>query len=227
MIISHKYKFIFIKTAKTAGTSVEIALSKYLGNDDIITPLAAVDENIRRERGYRGPQNFRVPFRKYNAADWARFVFRRNRLAFYNHAPAQLVQQALDPGIWKSYFKFCFERNPWDKIVSYYYWRNPEEPRPTLSDFIESGGAYALRGFELYTAGGEILVDRVCMFEHLGDEMKQIASIVGLPETPELPRTKATHRIDKRSYRQIFTEADRRKVSQVFAREIAHFGYEW
>ena len=38
MIISHKYKFIFIKTRKTAGTTIEYNLSKYLGNDDIIAP---------------------------------------------------------------------------------------------------------------------------------------------------------------------------------------------
>ena len=38
MIISHKYKFIFIKTRKTAGTTIEYNLSKYLGHNDIITP---------------------------------------------------------------------------------------------------------------------------------------------------------------------------------------------
>ena len=38
MIVSHKYKFIFIKTRKTAGTSIEYNLSKYLGKEDIITP---------------------------------------------------------------------------------------------------------------------------------------------------------------------------------------------
>ena len=38
MIISNKYKFIFIKTRKTADTTIEYNLSKYLGNDDIISP---------------------------------------------------------------------------------------------------------------------------------------------------------------------------------------------
>ena len=38
MIISHKHKFIFLKTRKTAGTSVQIALSGICDQDlDIIT----------------------------------------------------------------------------------------------------------------------------------------------------------------------------------------------
>lgn len=31
MIVSHRYRYIFIKTKKTAGTSIEIALSRHCG----------------------------------------------------------------------------------------------------------------------------------------------------------------------------------------------------
>ena len=37
MIISHKHKFIFLKTIKTAGTSIQAALEEHCGKDDIIT----------------------------------------------------------------------------------------------------------------------------------------------------------------------------------------------
>ena len=52
MIISHKYKFIFLKTTKTAGTSVEISLSRFCGDDDIITPIDFADEAIRQPVSY-------------------------------------------------------------------------------------------------------------------------------------------------------------------------------
>jgi len=37
MIISHRHRYIFIKTRKTAGASVELALVQSCGPDDIMT----------------------------------------------------------------------------------------------------------------------------------------------------------------------------------------------
>lgn len=227
MIISHKYRFIFIKTEKTAGTSVEIGLTKFLGAEDVITPISPEDEKLRADLGYRGPQNHFVPFGKYTGGDWARMLRHRKRLAFYNHVPAQFIRQYLGEERWKSYYKFTFERNPWDKAVSLYFWEHQAPPRPTISEFIESGGLHRIRGFELYAINGQIAVDRVCKYERLDDELGEIASQLGLPEKPSLVRAKSTQRTDKRSYRDVLNGQDRDQIAKVFAREIAYFGYEW
>jgi hypothetical protein len=47
MIVSHEHKFIFLKSKKTAGTSIELALSQLCGPSDILTPLTRIDEASR------------------------------------------------------------------------------------------------------------------------------------------------------------------------------------
>ena len=51
-------QFIFLKTRKTAGTSIELALSDLCGARDIITPLTETDEALRANG--RGAQNWRL-----------------------------------------------------------------------------------------------------------------------------------------------------------------------
>ena len=71
MIISHSRKFIFVKTYKTAGSSLEIALSKYCARGDILTPLDADEELQRRALTGLGAQNYGKPARRYRIEDVA------------------------------------------------------------------------------------------------------------------------------------------------------------
>src|ERR1051326_1226986 len=130
MILSHRYRFIFIKTRKTAGTSIEIALSRFCGADDVITPISYEDEMMRAALGYRGPQNYEfgsdqrlLPIGPATATnvDAAGAEVGRNTWKFFNHIPARLIRERVGPSVWNAYFKFCFVRNPWDTIISNYY----------------------------------------------------------------------------------------------------------
>ena len=61
MILSHTRRFIFIKTRKVSGTSMEISLSKNCGGDDVITPISYEDELVRLDEGGCLPQNYGDP----------------------------------------------------------------------------------------------------------------------------------------------------------------------
>jgi hypothetical protein len=64
LIYSKKNNFLFLKGVKVAGTSVEIALSKLCGNQDIISPIANIDERTRVQLKIRHAQNY-GPSRKH------------------------------------------------------------------------------------------------------------------------------------------------------------------
>lgn len=129
MIISHKHKFIFLKTRKTAGTSIEISLSRYCGKDDVITPITPEDEKIRQKLNIY-PQNYSFGNRKNTLFKILKklnlkkpsYLYPISGYHFLSHSPGTYVKNIVGDEIWNSYFKFCFDRNPWDKTISKYFW---------------------------------------------------------------------------------------------------------
>jgi len=229
MILSHRQKFIFFKTNKTAGTSLEIALSGFCGPRDIITPVAAPDEALRRQLGYPGPQNYYLPLKFYTRSDWMRLLRRGRLFKFYNHIAACKVKPRVDPRIWDHYFKFCFTRNPWDRFVSFYYWRTRKDSPISRADFLDSPTMKLLikRSYDLYTQDGQLLVDKVYRFENLDQALRDIRKRCGLPAELKLPRTKASYRKARQPYQELLSAAERDKIARLFASEIKRFGYRF
>lgn len=227
MIISHRHRFIFIKTWKTAGTSLEIALSRHCGPDDVITPiLDEADGRLRRELGYRGEQHHTIPWSRHSVGEKVTALRKRRRTAFYNYGPARKVRNRIDPEFWRTYFKFCVERNPWDKAVSASYWEHQTEPRPPMAEFLRTGYG-KMPAYDLYALDGLVAVDRVYRFEERDEMLGDLGERLGLSGPIELPRTKATQRSDRRHYREVFAPEERKLIAIMAAREIASFGYEW
>ena len=116
MLISHRYKFIYTKTVKTASTSVEAYFERFcLPDGEGLPPTDARDEHESETGiiGYRGKLREK---RKW-------FQYRGKRLAnprWFHHMPAALIQRQIGAEIWDSYFKFCVVRNPFEKAISAY-----------------------------------------------------------------------------------------------------------
>ena len=223
MIVSHHYQFIFLTTKKTAGTSIEIALSQYCNGNDILSRIGRWDSPIRMRLGYQGPANYLVPPERFSRGEWWWHHLMRREIAFYNHMPAGELRKRLAPETWSSYFKFCFERNPWDRAISAYYLENRNRRRPP--DFHSS-----LRRLEragLLSIDGRIAVDRVLLHENLHDALEELRVRLGLPGPLRLPDAKRQFRKDRRPYQEWYSPEDRAFVAAACASEIEAFGYRF
>lgn len=229
MIISHRHRLVFVKTRKTAGTSVEIALSGVCGPADVITGISVRDEETRRARGVRGPQNTPVPLRRMTPRLLYHWIRERRRPRYFTHEPAWLLRDVLGARTWSRYLTFTIERNPWDKAVSLYYWRTRgREPRPGFSEYLRSVDPDSLSNFALYSDGAEIIVDEVLRYEDLPGTLEQLWRSAGLPGRPDLPQAKSGHRPEAtRDYRDLYADVDVELVRDVCSREISALGYRF
>ena len=227
MIISHRHKFIFLKTVKTGGTSVEIALSRYCGAEDVVTPISPEDEPIRREMGIV-PRNYLAPRAAYDFADYYRLLMQsEEKKLYWNHITAGEIRERIGDEIWNSYFKFTVERNPWDKTVSDYYWRASRGgPQSFRAYFRKYRGRFKHFNFPRYSIEGHPAVDAIIRYEHLIDDLTSALQRVGIAFDGSLPRAKGTSRKDRRHYSELLTPVQQQTIAEHFRPEIELLGYE-
>jgi hypothetical protein len=229
MIISHKHRFIFVKTAKTAGTSIEVFLSQQCDPMDIVTPITPPVE-AHSPRNYIARVN---PIRELLQRPEGLLAALRSaltrRVRFYNHMPASLVQKRVPAHVWNSYFKFCVERNPWDKVLSHYHMRAARQGGSLSLDQYLVTGKFPVNYFR-YTdpAGEKIIVDRVLRYETLIDDLAEVFSKLNVHFEGSLGiRAKSEYRTDHTPYQLVFNAEQRKIVEKAFAREIELHGYRF
>ena len=151
MIISHEHKFIFVKTEKTAGTSMEVYLSTHCGPLDVVTPIIPhVEPHISR-----------------------------NHEGYYNHIPACAIRDQIDQNCWDTYFKFCVERNPWDKTISHYHMVKSRWNAGLSFERYLLEGKFPIN-FPKYTDlknPSKVIVDEVLYYEHLVDNLDRVGAL--------------------------------------------------
>jgi hypothetical protein len=223
VIVSHSRRFIFIKSEKTGGTSVEAALSKHCREDDIVTPLGDY---------------------WFNRDELGQWIHREmNTEGFLQHDSAEDVKRKVPAEVWDAYFKFSIARNPWDRVVSDFWWQARHRAEMTLSrrwyhrlgvpfdefgetrkrfrDFVASDWRTNDR---FYLRDGSLCVDFVIRYERLSEDLGEVCRRVELPPL-QLARLKVGFRPGVHGYRDYYDESGKAIVQKRHENDIRLFGY--
>ena len=212
MIASFAHDFIFVKTRKVGGTSLEIVLSSWCGEADICSPITTDDEEIRRAYGGRA-QNYRDG---------------DGSIRFFNHMPAAEIAEAL-PDLWSTALKFTVDRHPYEKVVSRAWWNIGKRGRPEsefASEIDKAIDSKSYLNWPLYAEGGQVLVDEVWRYEDMWSRLDDLAAKLSLPAPRSLPQAKGQHRKDRRPAQEILTSAQRRRIHEDARFEFELLGYQ-
>lgn len=211
MLLSHKYEFIFIKTRKTAGTSIEVDFAPELGPDDVITPVyPAVPGHEPRNYHSRNP------------------IRRWRKQTYHNHAPARVIRDLAGRQVYDRYFKFCVDREPVSKCKSMYRMTTLDSsfamhnPDMTWDEFVEYG-KFPVDSAVYLDRDGSLMVDRILRYENLNAELLDVASQLGLPFAGLQSQAKGGLR-EKGPEIQV-SPAQRQKIYDAFAPTLRHTGY--
>ncbi|MBU1168622.1 MAG: sulfotransferase family 2 domain-containing protein [Proteobacteria bacterium] len=217
MLVSHRKKFIYTKTRKTAGTSVESYFEKYCLPEGDWTFSHARDETVCEQGiiGFRGSQS--------------------GDKTWWNHMPAADICGLIGQEIWRNYFKFCVVRNPFDKVVSAFHFfgtQRPPEPGIEPDLLVRQFRAWLkenqkVMDRETYMINNLIAMDYFIRYEHLKEGICHVCDHLGLPFEPhDIPVLKAGVRdrcIDLRDY---YDESSYAIVEANYRFELDYFGYK-
>ena len=240
MLISHRKKFIFTKTKKTASTSVESYFEKYCMPEGQWVFSHAKEEYVGKEGiiGYRGGN--------------------RRKQIWYNHMPAAKIRDRIGTSLWNSYFKFTVVRNPFDKLISGFYMQEKRlrnyntaqrlwiiaqklsgkaNPRDYIvgdsqierfRSWIRNGGAAggAMLDRNKYLINGDICIDFFIRYEDLENGIKHICDKLDIAFEPEnIPDFKSGMRNKQFSLSEFYDQETINVVNSLYAFELNHFGY--
>jgi len=183
MIISHTNKFIFIKSEKTAGSSVEHAILPHLLNTDVYMS-----------------DSHTLPFQ----------VIENYCIDIFD------------------YFKFSIVRNPYDKMVSHYYWQQSIENNRYRSFDIFVKEFYdhkTISNWKYYSINNEYIMDKVIKFENLQNDLKNLPININIDISNIFE--KSNIRPANIAYQELYSKTSKEMVEEQCYNEIEMFNYKF
>lgn len=164
-MISHKKEFIFIHIPKTSGNSLSLYLKTYLAN-----------KVIRRTSRVGPGQGIDIICEK-NKCD-----IKHKTITYY---------RGMYPELYNKYFKFTIVRNPYDRLISLYFWCRSNMPftKESFIKFLSRG----IRSQVSYLIDKDkVVMDHICKFENLQEDLGIVFDRLGIEEKMIYPHLNAS-----------------------------------
>lgn len=155
---------------------------------------------------------------------------------WFNHMSAAVIRERLGEKIWSEYFKFTIIRNPFDKVISQFYFAIsgqggadpisiPEGGEiPAFQQWISSGVKRLDRN--KYFIDGEICVDKFIRYENLIADLKGVCEVLQIDfDRNALPTFKSGIRSKRIPVRDYYDPESISIVQNLYGWELDNFGY--
>lgn len=205
-IVSFKHNFVFIKTTKTAGTSIEVDLSERLEDEAIVTRIGAPS----------------APHRARN--------FETSEGTFFNHMSGAQIREIIGRPKYDRMFKFCVEREPVEKCISHFHMLRNSPLHSQNGAYTLSWNDYCLsRNFpididkysEVQDGQRLPLVDQILRYETLGEDLPRLLRQLGIDNFVLSAREKSTFRNNRLVSHQEVTREQKEAIASAFAESSA------
>ena len=214
MIISHKHKYIFIHCHKCAGTTIEQQLNKSLGDFDIIVGSTKQGEQLQK-----------------NSEKWSH----------WKHATADDISNNHNYA-WQKYYKFASVRNPYDRVVSWYFWWKTkwykgsnkikmihignEVNKMTFDEYVKSIFTWqtsTLFNYHRMLFTDKFEMDGIIRCENIQSDFDKVCNKLKIKKIQLPYRNASKHK----HYSNYYTDESTEIVYQQFKKDIKYFGYEF
>jgi hypothetical protein len=227
-MIDHINKFIFVRMAKCASTSMMVnlfcnSIKGDISNCGVTTKNLKNDEGEYSDQYTNLVQNIEELYRENLDNGWSHDP---------NHIPLEHIKKNLDTEIFATYFKFAFVRNPYTRLVSAFnysnWWYNKFRPEgltkrhKTFKEFVKFENINGKYGLQLKWTHG---CDFIGRYENLHNDYNIICTKLNLLNKT-LVKSNESYKRDKH-YTEYYDNDTREIVEERYAEDIQYFGYKF
>lgn len=195
-MISHKLKFIFIHIPKTSGNSLSLFLKDFID-----------DKVIHRTSNMGEKQGISIICEKTNKD------IKHMDITYYKNTYGEKIND---------YFKFTIVRNPYDRMLSYYFWskgkNNQKFNRNEFIKFIKENESLQHKYIDN--------TFHIIRFENLINELKNIECLKEIVNFNNYPTLNASSN-SKRNYNEIYDKELKDLVFNKYKKDFELFGYKY